>query len=131
TGTVEVILRQSNTPFFMQALGVTSAAASARAVGGLADSSACIYLLDPSASHSFEVSGGASVSANCGIVDDSSSSHAFDVSGGSSSINVTSASVVGGVEQCSNCTITDSPNRVVTGATYEPDPLSGVTAPTV
>ena len=73
TGAVEVIVTQSNTPFFMQALGVTTAAASARAVGGLADSSACIYVLDPTANHAFEVSGSGSVNANCGIVDDSSS----------------------------------------------------------
>src|SRR5689334_8680773 len=91
----------------MQVLGVTTAAVSARAVGGLTDSSACIYVLDPSASHSFEVSGG------------------------SRSINVTSANVVGGVEQCSNCTITESPYQVVTGATYESDPLAYVAAPTV
>ena len=131
TGAVEVIVTQSNTPFFMQVLGVTAAAASARAVGGLADSSACIYVLDPSASHAFEVSGGSSINANCGVVDDSSSSHAFDVSGGSSSITVASASVVGGVEQCTSCTITESPNQVVTGATYEDDPLSNIAAPTV
>jgi hypothetical protein len=129
-GAVEVIVTQSTSTFFMQVLGTTTAAAKARAVGGRADSSACIYVLDPTANHAFEVSGGAALNANCGIVDDSSSSHAFNVSGGSS-ITATSASVVGGVEQCTGCTITGDPTHVVTGATFEADPLSGIPAPTV
>ncbi len=135
---VQVIVQQAVPTSFMQVLGLANAQVAAEAVGGLQSGTNCIYALNPAVDHAISISGNSStINANCGVMDDSSTSHGFSVSGGAT-FSATSVSVVGGVEDTSgtdlcgsNCTVSNSPNKPVTGAALELDPLRTIAQPTV
>jgi len=133
---VQVIVRQAVPTSFMQVLGLANAQVVAESVGGKQSGTNCVYALNPAKDGAITVSGGTSnVQANCGVVDDSSTSHAFNISGGAT-FSATSVGVVGGVADTSgadlcgsNCTVTNAPNKPITGAAYEADPLRSIAQP--
>jgi Flp pilus assembly protein TadG len=133
---VQVIIKQAVPTSFMQVLGLSNAQVVAESVGGMQSGTNCVYALNPAKDGAITVSGGTSnVQANCGVVVDSSTSHAFSVSGGAT-FSATSVSVVGGVQDTSgadfcgsNCTVTNAPNKPITGAASELDPLRNIAEP--
>jgi len=133
---VQVIVKQAVPTSFMQVLGLANAQVVAESVGGKQSGTNCVYALNPAKDGAITVSGGTSnVQANCGVVDDSSTSHAFNISGGAT-FSATSVGVVGGVADTSgadlcgsNCTVTNAPNKPITGAAYEADPLRSIAQP--
>ncbi len=87
---VEVIASQSESLFFMRALGKTSATVSARAVATLSPSQNCIYTLGTSGTDIL-INGSDTLTApNCGIIDDSSYSQALLLNG---SVTLTAKSI--------------------------------------
>ncbi len=135
---VQVIVQQAVPTSFMQVLGLANAQVATEAVGGLQSGGNCVYALNPAKNNAIVVSGGTSnVQVNCGVVDDSNTSQAFDISGGAT-FSASSVNVVGGVADTSgtdlcgsNCTVSNSPNKPITGSALEPDPLANIAQPTV
>lgn len=124
---VEVVITQDAPTFFIRVLGINSSTVQARAVGGLVGaSSACIYVLDPTAEKAFEVSSGSRLNATCGVY--VNSNHRFALSVLSDShLTASTISVVGNYESTSGSTVTPDPD---TGVSPEDDPLADLPPPT-
>ena len=66
---VEVITNQDHPTYFMRIFGLQSSAIAARAVaGGGANSSNCVYVLDPTMEGAFLATSSAQLNASCGIM---------------------------------------------------------------
>lgn len=114
---------------FSRVIGFSKASASAIATGGIISTgaAACIYVLDPTLSHSMTVSGGSSfIKSDCGVYVNSSSSQALNVSGGAT-INTAVVDVVGGTDISGGSTVTPTPT---TGVQAASDPLANLPEPT-
>ena len=123
-GYVEVIVTVSEPTFFMKVFSLSSMNVSARAVGGSAPTTGCIYTLDPSGTD-IGLSGGGDLNMpDCGIVVDSASSSAVTLSN-NASLTAQSVGIVGGYTgSASNY----SP-LPITGIAPAPDPLAYLTPP--
>ena len=96
-GYVEVIVAQARPTFFMRVGGFNTVNVSARAVGSaLANSSGCIFALDPSSSKTLLIDGGVSIGSTCAIYVESSSDDALHKNGSSGSVTASYIGVVGG-----------------------------------
>ncbi len=121
---VEVVVKQPHSVYFLGVLGYRTIDVSARAVGSRMNGPACVYALNPSTSDAISVSGSSSLSLSCGVLVDSSSASALSSNGGAT-ITAPSIGVVGGT---SGGGFYPTP---VTGIAPAPDPLSGLSPPTV
>ncbi len=126
SGYLEVIVTAPTPTVFMRVMNLTSFSVTARAVGALGGSSACIYVLSTSGT-SFSLSNNAQLTAStCGILIDSSGAPGISVSG---SANVTAASVgVVGTAYTDNSGSTITPSAIA-GITPFSDPLAFLTPP--
>jgi hypothetical protein len=124
---VEVIVAQSVPTFFMKALGTSSVAVSARAVGHLWGGPDCIFALSPTATDAVLVNGSGTIDAKCGLMDDSSATQAL-LNNGSGSLTTTGNGVTGGYLNNGTGSISPTPT---TSVPPMPDPLAYETAPTV
>jgi hypothetical protein len=124
---VEAIVSQSVPTFFMKAVGTSSVPVSARAVGHLWGSPACIFALDPTATNAIKVTGSTNITAECGMMDDSNATQAFDKEG-SGAFTTTSNGITGGYTETGSGSISPAP---VTSVPPQADPLSYLTPPTV
>jgi Flp pilus assembly protein TadG len=127
TGYVEAIITEPNPTVFMSRFFGASFTVGARGVAGPpGPSTACVYILNPTASQAMELQGSFTVSApNCGIVVDSNDPDGLDFTGAGGSLTAGSVSVVGGAGGHTG----DSTPAPVTGASPVSDPL-GLTGPT-
>jgi len=107
---------------FMGLFGFSSIPVAARAVAGTpGGSSACVYILDPTADDALDLQGSFDVSASkCGIVVNSNSPNAINFTGAGGSLTAGSVSVVGGASGHTE----DSSPAPVTGAAAISDPLN-------
>ncbi len=124
---VEVIVSQNVPTFFMVLAGSSSVNVRARAVARQGPGTACVYVLDPSASGAFSVSNGVNVQLDCGVMVDSSSSTGFTASGGAV-LKTLSTSVTGNYSITNGASVTPTPVAHVPAQT---DPLAYVSAPSV
>lgn len=126
-GYVEAIITAPNSTVFMSRFFGGSFTTGARAVAGAPEpSTACVIVLNPTASDAMELQGSFTVTAaNCGVVVDSNSSDALDFTGAGGSLTAGSVSVVGG----DGGQVGDSSPAPVTGASPVSDPLQ-LTGPT-
>jgi len=123
---VEVVVTKNERTFFLAALGTSNVSVAARAVAGQANSSGCIYALDPAASGAVLINGNATVTSSCGLIVDSSSSSAMILNG-----NITldaTTGIVGNYTKNGNVTVSPTPK---TGIIATGDPLAYVNPPTV
>ncbi|HEY6491092.1 MAG: pilus assembly protein TadG-related protein [Terracidiphilus sp.] len=123
-GYVETILSVPNPTFFFSAFSgsKTSFSVAGRAVAGMAPSTACMYVLDPSDPNALTVAG--SVTApKCGIQVNSSSPNASCDDG--QTLDVPFLHVVGGQDSGGGCGRVTS-TQVVTGVAPSGDPLNNL-----
>ena len=127
TGYVEAIITEPNPTVFMSRFFGASFTVGARGVAGPpGPSTACVYILNPTASQAMELQGSFTVSApNCGIVVDSNDPDGLDFTGAGGSLTAGSVSVVGGAGGHTG----DSTPAPITGASPVSDPLQ-LTGPT-
>jgi hypothetical protein len=125
---VEVLVSQIEPLAFASVVGIKQYPITARAEGGLAGGSNCIFALDPTDSGTITVALLAAVTSKCGIVDESSSNSALQCD----LFALISASQIGivGNDQSFLCSISPKP---VTGiAVPNPtDPLANLPEPSV
>lgn len=122
---VEVIISQTQPTFFMRALNINTASMTARGVGILGNSPACVYALNSSRPNAIEVSGRGNVVVNCGVFVNSSSLNAMSCNGTNATLDATQISAVGGASgTCFNPTPS-------TGALPVTDPFATLQAPAV
>jgi Putative Flp pilus-assembly TadE/G-like len=119
---VEVDITQNVPTYFLRVLGYQTMKVAARAVAGPTQNSACVYVLDPTASQTLSVTGNANVTVQCGVMDDSSSSSGLSLTGNitltATSIGVTGASY----SSSGNITVTPAVSENVPSLA---DPLAG------
>ena len=127
TGYVEAIITEPNPTVFMSRFFGASFTIGARGVAGPpGPSTACVYILNPTASQAMELQGSFTVSApNCGVVVDSNDPDALDFTGAGGTLTAGSVAVVGGDGGHTG----DSTPTPVTGASPVSDPLQ-LTGPT-
>jgi hypothetical protein len=120
-GFFEAILTQPNSTIFMGFFNQSSVKVAARAVAGTpAATTACVYVLSPTAPQAMELQGSFNLTAaNCGIIIDSSNSDALDFTGSGGSLTAGSVTVVGGAGGKTG----DSNTPITTGAVPISDPL--------
>ena len=101
---VEVIISQSTTTFFLPVLGISSIDSTVRAVanGNTASGKNCVFVLDPDHEGAFEVSSDSSLVAHCGIWVNSDDDQASMVESGAC-VKASSISIVGGYKTGQNC----------------------------
>ncbi|NQZ91939.1 MAG: hypothetical protein HRT97_06280 [Moritella sp.] len=101
---VEVIINQSTTTFFLPVLGIDTIDSTVRAVanGNTASSQNCVFVLDPDHEGAFEVSSDSSLVAHCGIWVNSDDDQASMVESGAC-VKAKSISIVGGYKTGQNC----------------------------
>lgn len=122
---VEVIVTQSVPTYFMKIFQINSMNVSARSVGGLRPSAACIYTLDAT-STDVSLTGNGSLSIpNCGLIVNSTSSNAVTLSG-NATLTAQSIAIVGGASSSSPGALSPAP---VTGVAPVSDPLAYLSAP--
>jgi Flp pilus assembly protein TadG len=123
-GYVETIVSVPNPTFFMSAFrGVrTSLSVTARAVAGMAPSTTCMYVLDPTDQDALNVAGPVTA-PGCGIQVNSSSQNASCDQG--ETLAVPFLHVSGGQDGGGGCTPTNS-TQVVTGVAPSGDPLNNL-----
>lgn len=121
-GFFEAKIKQPNGTAFMSLFNHSSVDVGARAVAGTpGGTTACVYILDPTASSALELQGSFDMTAaKCGIVVNSNSSSAIKFTGAGGSLTAGSVSVVGGATGHTE----DSTPAVVTGAAAISDPLN-------
>jgi Flp pilus assembly protein TadG len=125
-------VREQIPQLFSAALGFPTATVVAQATAGVTvtPSSACIYVLSPSANPAMSVGGGSSITTTqCGIYINSTGSPALSVTGGSS-VTATAIKVNGGASRVS---VTGGSSIVPSPPTYNAgpvaDPLASLVAP--
>ena len=119
---VEAIVTRSRPNLFMSLVGYQTGAVGARAVAGWANSTNCIYALNPTAQFGLKVSGGGALTAQCGVVVNSNTSMALNCGGGGNVV-ATSTTVTGGNSGCAG------PATPQTSIPPSPDPLADRTDP--
>jgi hypothetical protein len=136
-GYVQVIVAQARPTFFMRIGGFNSVNVAASAVASaVANSSACIDVLDPTDPQSLLIDGNVSIGASCGIYVESNSNDALHKNGASGSVKASYIGVVGKDQtnggfqfQCSSNT--GGASCPATGIATFLDPFLNVPAPPV
>jgi hypothetical protein len=123
-GYIEAVVSEPNPTLFISAFRgtKTSFPVAARAVAGMAPSTACIYVLDPTDPKSLTIQGGITA-PGCGIQVNSSSTNATCDEG--AAISAPYLHIVGGQDGGQGCVATNS-TEVVTGVAPSGDPLNNL-----
>ncbi len=123
TNFVEVVIRTSQEPVFMQFFNKSATQVTARAVAGIQPNGACVYALNPSSAQAFKANGTADVDlGTCGILVNSSHGSAAVTNGG----GTVTAGNIGVVGDYSGSGFTPTPE---TGVAAFEDPLGDLPAP--
>ena len=127
---VEVIINKPTPTIFGSIFNVSSMNVQARGVAGVASYALnCVYSLDPTAASGLEVENGGELNTNCGVAINSSSSSGLELnSSGKVVATGSSIGVVGNYNGGGGSVASPTP---ITGMIPLPNPLTGVTMPTV
>jgi hypothetical protein len=110
----------------IQAIDKDGGASSVTGLVGVVTVSASFYVLAPSGSGTLKLSGNGDLTTDGVVIVDSDSTSALSASG-NGSLTASAIQVVGGYRATGNASFYPTP---VTGATFAPDPLAGLAAPT-
>ena len=123
---VEVITNQDHPTYFMRIFGLQSSAIAARAVaGGGANSSNCVYVLDPTMEGAFLATSSAQLNASCGIMVNSTHPAAMSLHS-STVITAGDIAITGDYELNSSAVVSPTP---YTDSPPSPDPLAYLPPP--